>query len=320
MSSGALLGLHALTSVHWGVGTSLGALDLPIQRERSTGWPIGAGSAIKGVLRDTVREHFLQSKGYKSREDADESLEVRNIFGSAKKAGASGEDSTAGALSVTDARLVAMPVKSLKGVFAWVTCPAVIERLARDLEVLGITGFNNPGSFNLNDQRAVVTSTSTLQITRGQIQHLLLDSECLDVDSSVNGDNLASWIADNLLPQSDVYRTTRERLKRQLVVVSDELYTYFVKFSTEVFARIGLDYETKIVRDGALFYQECLPVESILYSNLLVSHTKALRGWTSTQVFDVIGEVVKESSTIQFGSSDTTGKGMCSVTLRKTSL
>ena len=42
-------------------------------------------------------------------------------------------NSHAGAITLTDARILAFPVRSLKGVFAWVTCPAVLERLARDL-------------------------------------------------------------------------------------------------------------------------------------------------------------------------------------------
>ena len=41
----------------------------------------------------------------------------------------------AGALSLTDARILAFPVRSLKGVFAWVTCPAVLGRLNRDLKL-----------------------------------------------------------------------------------------------------------------------------------------------------------------------------------------
>src|SRR5437879_572508 len=36
---GALLGIHALTSLHPGSGTALGTVDLPIQRERHTHWP-----------------------------------------------------------------------------------------------------------------------------------------------------------------------------------------------------------------------------------------------------------------------------------------
>jgi len=37
---GALLYLYAETPVHAGSGTSLGIVDLPIQRERTTGYPI----------------------------------------------------------------------------------------------------------------------------------------------------------------------------------------------------------------------------------------------------------------------------------------
>src|SRR5947209_1340089 len=53
---GALLGIHALTSLHAGTGTALGVIDLAIQRERHTGWPMVAGSALKGILRDACRE------------------------------------------------------------------------------------------------------------------------------------------------------------------------------------------------------------------------------------------------------------------------
>ena len=34
----------------------MGVVDLPIQRERHTGWPVVSGSALKGVLRDACRE------------------------------------------------------------------------------------------------------------------------------------------------------------------------------------------------------------------------------------------------------------------------
>src|ERR1700688_2308407 len=59
---GAILYLQALTSLHPGSGTALGTVDLPVQRERHTNWPTIAGSALKGVLRDAVREEVAQDK------------------------------------------------------------------------------------------------------------------------------------------------------------------------------------------------------------------------------------------------------------------
>ncbi|HPP54698.1 MAG TPA: RAMP superfamily CRISPR-associated protein, partial [Thermoguttaceae bacterium] len=55
-TASALMFIHAQTSLHPGCGTALGTVDLPIQRQRHTGWPTIAGSALKGILRDAYRE------------------------------------------------------------------------------------------------------------------------------------------------------------------------------------------------------------------------------------------------------------------------
>ena len=47
----AILGLLAETSIHAGTGQTVGAIDLPIQREKHTNWPCIYGSAMKGALR-----------------------------------------------------------------------------------------------------------------------------------------------------------------------------------------------------------------------------------------------------------------------------
>jgi CRISPR-associated protein Cmr4 len=51
MSEKALLMIHALTGLHPGSGTALGVVDLPVQRERHTAWPLIPGSSLKGVKR-----------------------------------------------------------------------------------------------------------------------------------------------------------------------------------------------------------------------------------------------------------------------------
>jgi len=44
--------LYALTPIHAGSGQALKAVDLPIQRERHTAWPMVQASGVKGALRD----------------------------------------------------------------------------------------------------------------------------------------------------------------------------------------------------------------------------------------------------------------------------
>src|SRR5207249_1167237 len=93
---GALLGIHALTSLHPGSGTALGTVDLPVQRERHTDWPNIAGSALKGVLRDAVREKIKAShENDREKANADDALVA--MFGPPK----ADNNASAGALSVT---------------------------------------------------------------------------------------------------------------------------------------------------------------------------------------------------------------------------
>jgi CRISPR-associated protein Cmr4 len=107
--------LHALTPVHSGVGRAADIVDLPIAREKATGWPVIPGSSLKGTLRDLVGG---------SRAD--------EMFGTQEKAGT---------VAVTDQRILLLPVRSFYGTFAWVTSPLVLGRFHRDSAAFGLSGF-----------------------------------------------------------------------------------------------------------------------------------------------------------------------------------
>src|SRR5438132_14052376 len=66
-----MLYLYVETPLHAGVGSGLSSIDLPIQRERTTQYPMIQGSGIKGKLRATAEFEKLAD------------LEI--LFGSSKK-------------------------------------------------------------------------------------------------------------------------------------------------------------------------------------------------------------------------------------------
>ncbi|GIW50270.1 MAG: hypothetical protein KatS3mg080_0881 [Anoxybacillus sp.] len=68
--------LHAVTSVHAGSGSEIGLVDLPIQREKHTGFPKIESSSLKGALRYHMK---LSAKG----NEEEKKLEI--IFGGEKK-------------------------------------------------------------------------------------------------------------------------------------------------------------------------------------------------------------------------------------------
>jgi CRISPR-associated protein Cmr4 len=297
-------------------------VDLPVQRERHTHWPTIASSGLKGILRDACRSRLASRPDLDSlerfddrpeeparregspRARADATLELTARFGPPS----TGSGEFAGALSVTDARLLAFPVRSLKGVFAWVTCAAALERLVRDAELAGIP--LPPPPFTVEPNRVVVAVNSPCLIG---LRNVVLEEFEFD---KADGDPtpLARWIADNLLPTTKGYEKTRARFVRQMVVVSDDDFTHFARHSTEVTARVGLDYETKTVKDGALFYQEFLPAETLLYSVVLASPARARQA--SVDAAGVLAKLVGLlPGVVQVGGDETLGKGYCAIRL-----
>jgi CRISPR-associated protein Cmr4 len=277
MPNNAVLYLHAITSLHPGTGTALGVVDLPIQRERHTGWPVIPGSSIKGVLRDACR-----------RKAGDANL-LEAAFGPTRID--SGSDTAfAGALSLTDARILAFPVRSLKGVFAWVTCPQALRRWQRDAALAGIT-VALP-QLNVTEGKSLAASGTPL-LASGKIVLEEFVFEPLPAD-------LAFFTA---LPAED---------RPRLAVLDDSDYTHFVRHATEVTARIKLNHDTKTVDKGALFYQEFLPAETLLYSLVLgAASRKPDDNSSADAMMKYLFRQLPEY--LQIGGDETTGKGICRI-------
>jgi CRISPR-associated protein Cmr4 len=316
-SNASLLFIHAQTALHPGTGTALGTVDLPVQRERHTGWPTIAGSSLKGVVRDCCRpkDH-----------DGDEYQQWLAVFGPE-----TGEaELHAGAVSITDARILAFPVRSAKSVFAWVTCPEVLGRWERDAKLAGQSLSLNGDSLQAlnspkNEGRAFAPTGSPLAFDDGGQKKLLLEEYDFVVDSA--GDKTAATIGHCFADHAVADEFTKARLRQHLVVLPDTEFTYFVRHATEVAARIGLDYETKTVSGGALFYEEFLPAETLLYAVVLASQSRRRFSkdqanerrrsveMSEAEVLTFVRDQLPVPSILQIGGNETIGKGLCAVRL-----
>ena len=295
-----ILTLYAETSLHPGTGQTTGVVDLPIQRERHTGFPKIEATGLKGSLRSVAERRLSSQK------------EVIAIFGPET----SNASDHAGALALTDARLLAFPVRSLTDVFVWITCPKVIERLRRDMRLGGLTDLNLP-AINPGKEEAWITYGSPIGAP------LVLEelSFITKKDSSEKGSitSLGSKI-HKLLPQG------LDRINTHLVVLEDKDFAYFVQHATQVSARIALtggkttgawtDPTTGNPEKGNLWYEETLPPETIMYSLLIATDPRDEKKAGIPDAAGVLKKVegiFQNCPYLQVGGNETVGQGWCAI-------
>ncbi|OGT88633.1 MAG: type III-B CRISPR module RAMP protein Cmr4 [Gammaproteobacteria bacterium RIFOXYA12_FULL_61_12] len=286
----AALFLYAVSPVHLGAGQAVGIIDNPIQRERHTGHPCFAGSGIKGAVR-----HGFTAIG------GDEKL-IDRLFGP----DAGGNDLHAGAVSFGDAQLVALPVRSLKGGYVYATCPQALSRAQRLLGLIGIK-VNWP-TLAVMDEHCLLANPDLLS---GDKLHL----EAFEYRAKISPQdlpNLSTELAAKALPEGNAYAFFREKLKTDLVVLSDTDFAYFAQNAMLVEPHVRIDPDTGTASDGGLFYTENLPPESLLVVPLLVSQTRTGKQDSHEDAVSVMAKIkgVIDGKLLQIGGDATTGRGL----------
>lgn len=265
-----LMTIFARTPICVGAGSSVGAIDLPVMRERHTRIPIIPGSSIKGVLRDLW--------------NGDEKQNI--IFG---------EGTKAGKLLVGEARVLAFPVRSARGMFAWVTSPLALERFKRD----------SNRKFTVPEIKDTMECRASEKLVFQGKNNTVFEEYCFDVDEKDKEVPQDILNAFKELSDDDVWASIADRL----AVISDEMFSYFVENTCEVPARIAIDDETGVVDKvhGALFYQEQVPSETLFYNVISSSDGDVLKNFENK---------ISGTKVLQFGGDETIGLGYCSVKIQ----
>jgi CRISPR-associated protein Cmr4 len=287
MNPTALLGLLAETSLHAGTGQDGGVVDLPIQREAHTGWPVVFGSAVKGALRALAEDRKVAW--------------LTRVFG--PETGNASDH--AGALLVGDARLLLLPVRSLTGHFKWVTCPALLRRFAADAARLGLAVW---------DDKALPEDPDlhTALLPAGAGEALYLEEFRLHTAAADFGplmDGLAGLMGRTDGPAA---------LQKQLALVSDDRFSHLARFATPVNAHVRILNQTKTVQPGALWYEETLPPDTLLYVALhAVGARRKDAGQGPAEILaHVTGELFGQRPYLQLGGNETVGMGWCRVSVQ----
>ncbi len=292
--------LYTETPLHAGAGSGLSSIDLPIQRERATQYPMIQGSGIKGKLRAT-----LEGDREKLTKDARDMVDV--VFGPPTTNG--GGSDHAGALVAGDARLLLFPVRSLNGVFAYTTSYDILSRFRRDIEraqVESTLGWTLP---NEVPGKVLVTTNSDIHYN----DSIVLEEFSFETQSSDQVNTIARWFATNAFPNMGTYWTNK--IQTSLAILPNDVFRDFALYATEVITRVHIDREKKTVKRGALWTEEHLPTDTLLYVPIYAN-----KGRKKTEVPVTEQQVMAQIATlndkhIQLGGDETVGRGLVRIRL-----
>jgi CRISPR-associated protein Cmr4 len=132
-----------------------------------------------------------------------------------------------------------------------------LARLKRLALLAGVTA--EWGVPSLADDEAQVASSAGL--SNGKLILEAFEFKAVDAQKAKD---IAQWLADNVLPSDDTHAFFRDKLKTDLVVLSDTDFAHFARHAMVVEPHVRIDDDSGTASDGGLFYTENLPPESIL--------------------------------------------------------
>ncbi|MDJ0270642.1 MAG: type III-B CRISPR module RAMP protein Cmr4 [Aigarchaeota archaeon] len=163
--------LKSLTNLHPGVGRAGGIVDLPVQKD-NLGFPIIYSSSLKGVLKSALWQFDRNA--------------AITLFGPDLE----DEEKFTSAVAILDAFTLVFPVRSLEGVYAYVTSPLLLNRFNELLNMIGIE-YNymqnlSKLSINYGECKASQKAESLLKIAA--INKIVINEE-IDLECKVDRSN-----------------------------------------------------------------------------------------------------------------------------------
>jgi CRISPR-associated protein Cmr4 len=306
-----LLYLYAESPVHAGAADSSGAIDLPIQREATTGYPVIWGQSLKGALRQAahqaswedavIRRVFGAAIGEPARDS--------RVNGAAPDASSAGEtlaavlpdDAGAGMLAVGDAQLVALPVPTLHGTFAWATSQIALARLTRKYAMLGRDGCP-PVPDSPARGGGLAATADWIGPRREQVLGPCVVPVAGEADPSLG--RWAGRLADDAIGEAPGMAPFAAKLRTDLILVGADVMPVLSRECTEISARVQLN-DGKTVEHGP-FYSEYLPVETIMAASLTL---RERRDGSDTGDAEALSGLLAKAP-LQLGGDETLGKGL----------
>ncbi|BFH74680.1 type III-B CRISPR module RAMP protein Cmr4 [Sulfurisphaera javensis] len=262
--------IKAVTNLHVGSGGNIESeVDLPFQKDE-IGFPTIYASSLKGAM-----------KSYFLKEFEDDKLLIYKVFGDDE----SGDE--ASKISILDALLLGIPARGISldstpspNIWYYVTSYSTMKKIKSYLDLIGSICSDVDLNFDVNENTCYGNNCPT---------HLLLNE--------IEVDNLRAE-----QPNSFFYQILSDNQITPLIVLDDLTAMNVISRSLLRVRRIKINRETKTVVTGGLWSEEYVPINTVLFSAILLKNDKV--------ACDFSNKYLTKADYLIVGGKETIGKGV----------
>jgi len=284
-----VVGVEATTNIHVGSGSGLVA-DVGVQRDEF-GFPCILSSSLKGSLKTALFYAFASIFAGGGGSGVSDPMKLARyavslLLGSEPDEGETFESS----IAVLDAYLLAMPVRSLKGVYTYITSSTLLARFKERLEILrDFTNQKQTGS-SVNIDNAIEALDKVINVSKNIIDEALCIGDCnkvtIDTQGSVEALKGRAVIAEEFIvkvsnvKEKDVLKqdcalSDLENLLKMLIaddmpvlILSDDMAREVIDRGLIRVVRVKLGKESKTVSEGP-WTEEYVPRKTVFHTLFL---------------------------------------------------
>lgn len=262
--------LMSVDPIHIGAGGyRLGRVDNSVVREPGTRLPKIPGTSLHGAIRHYAAYRYRSpGKPLCSGQDGhcgEATCPVCYTFGYARSASSQGDQNEgyAGVVNISDARILFFPVYSMLGP-VWVSAVSLVKAAGFDIRL-----DNGPVE---EDELGVYTTFES----RG-----LLNLGWLMLK------NKGSFKLSH--PQWSGAASELDEITKNLVLVSDRLFSRIVNSNLEVRTSVSINPETGAAEDKALFTYEAIPRATFFWMDVVCDNYRNNEPWLAENKKDALG-------------------------------
>ena len=197
-------------------------------------------------------------------------------------------------MSISDAHILLLPVRSVYGILAYVSCPFILRRYQKDCALNALTvppvqenqACYGSGNENHKHDKIVLEDLD------------LIGKPC---------DKTTAWAEHFARQIHGDDSQARQDMQVRFLILPDNVFSFLAETATDIRTRIRIKPDTGVVDGGALWSEENLPAETLLWGVFTIANS---RDPDNSQCSEALNSLIPDRQLLSMGGNVGIGNGL----------